>query len=255
MYTLVTSIDSESTWLIHWNGNAILTTVASLPASGKWKLWLPPGRKFSALHVYHIRLNSYHEKRSLTSMTFVNASIWKSTLEWWLAVFQIYVKLVEKSIVMIGNATLIIWVVIQGGRVVTRCPIIIRSKRDQGLGIWLAWRTLQMTLPWRHNEGEGVSNHQPHDCLLNRLFRQRRKKTPKFCVTGLCAGNSPATGEFPTQRASNAENVSIWWRHHEFSWGCKFADGVSIVSDLRFDLCLEFRWRLRIVDTEPSFNV
>ena len=22
------------------------------------------------------------------------------------------------------------------------------------------------------------------------------------------------TGEFPTQRASNAENVSIWWRHH-----------------------------------------
>ena len=21
-------------------------------------------------------------------------------------------------------------------------------------------------------------------------------------------------GEFPAQRASNAENVSIWWRHH-----------------------------------------
>ena len=28
-------------------------------------------------------------------------------------------------------------------------------------------------------------------------------------------GNSPATGEFPSQRASNAENVSIWWRHHD----------------------------------------
>ena len=27
-------------------------------------------------------------------------------------------------------------------------------------------------------------------------------------------GNSPVTGEFPAQRASNAENVSIWWRHH-----------------------------------------
>ena len=26
---------------------------------------------------------------------------------------------------------------------------------------------------------------------------------------------SPVTGEFPAQRASNAENVSIWWRHHE----------------------------------------
>ena len=22
------------------------------------------------------------------------------------------------------------------------------------------------------------------------------------------------TGEFPAQRASNAENVAIWWRHH-----------------------------------------
>ena len=26
---------------------------------------------------------------------------------------------------------------------------------------------------------------------------------------------SPRTGEFPTQMASNAENVSIWWRHHD----------------------------------------
>ena len=40
------------------------------------------------------------------------------------------------------------------------------------------------------------------------------KKTPKFRVTGLCVGNSPETGEFPAQMASNAENVSIWWRHH-----------------------------------------
>ena len=41
-----------------------------------------------------------------------------------------------------------------------------------------------------------------------------KKKTPKLRVTGLCAGNSPGTGEFPAQMASNAENVSIWWRHH-----------------------------------------
>ena len=39
-------------------------------------------------------------------------------------------------------------------------------------------------------------------------------KTSKLRVTGLCAGNSPETGEFPAQMASNAENVSIWWRHH-----------------------------------------
>ena len=60
----------------------------------------------------------------------------------------------------------------------------------------------------------GVSNHQPNDCLLNRLFRGRSMKTSKFRVTGLCEGNSPGTGEFPAQMASNAENVSIWWRHH-----------------------------------------
>ena len=70
------------------------------------------------------------------------------------------------------------------------------------------------SLQWRHNGRDIVSNHQPHDCLLNRLFRRRSKKTPKLRVTGLCAGNSPGTGEFPAQMASYAENVSIWWRHH-----------------------------------------
>ena len=40
------------------------------------------------------------------------------------------------------------------------------------------------------------------------------KKTPKLRVTGLCAGNSPGTGEFPAQMGSYAENVSISWRHH-----------------------------------------
>ena len=71
-----------------------------------------------------------------------------------------------------------------------------------------------MSLQWRHNGRDSVSNHQPHDCLLNRLFRRRSKKTSKLRVTGLWAGNSPGTGEFPVQMASNAENVSIWWRHH-----------------------------------------
>ena len=33
-------------------------------------------------------------------------------------------------------------------------------------------------------------------------------------VTGICAENSPVTGEFPAQMVSNAENASIWWRHH-----------------------------------------
>ena len=70
------------------------------------------------------------------------------------------------------------------------------------------------SLQWSHTGRDSVSNHQPHDCLLNRLFRCRSKKTSKLCVTGLCAGNSSGTGEFPAQMASYAGNVSIWWRHH-----------------------------------------
>ena len=33
-------------------------------------------------------------------------------------------------------------------------------------------------------------------------------------------GNSSVTGEFPAQMASNAENVSIWWRHHVLWFFC-----------------------------------
>ena len=65
---------------------------------------------------------------------------------------------------------------------------------------------------WRHNDHDGVSNHQRFDCWLNRLFGRRSRKTPKLRVTGLYEGNPPVTGGFPSQRAGNAENVSIYWR-------------------------------------------
>ena len=42
-----------------------------------------------------------------------------------------------------------------------------------------------------------------------------QRKHQSSASLALCAGNSPVTGEFPAQRASNAENVSIWWRHHD----------------------------------------
>ena len=92
-------------------------------------------------------------------------------------------------------------------------PHLTDSGRNSSLNLHMmhkAW----CSLPWRHNGRDSVSNHQPHDCLLNRLFRRRSKKTSKVGVTGLCAGNSPGTGEFLAQMASYAENVSIWWRHH-----------------------------------------
>ena len=66
--------------------------------------------------------------------------------------------------------------------------------------------------------GAMVLHYQRYDCLLNHLFWWRSKKTSKLCVTGLCAGNSAVTSEFPAQRASNVENVSIWWRHHAINF-------------------------------------
>ena len=70
------------------------------------------------------------------------------------------------------------------------------------------------SLQWRYSEPDGVSNHQRLDCVLNCLFGCISKKTSKLRVTDLCEGNSPVTGESPAQKARNAENVSIWWRHH-----------------------------------------
>ena len=35
--------------------------------------------------------------------------------------------------------------------------------------------------------------------------KRRSKKASKLRVTGICKGNSPVTGEFPAQKASNVE--------------------------------------------------
>ena len=108
------------------------------------------------------------------------------------------------------------------------CLIVIMS--DHGRFIWMRGSTPwscsvddtviiecvsshspQTSLKWRHNERNGVSNHQPRDCLLDGLFRQIKeniKASRQWPLWG------EFTGEFPTQRASNAENVSIWWCHH-----------------------------------------
>ena len=54
-----------------------------------------------------------------------------------------------------------------------------------------------ISLHWRHNDHGSVSNHQPHGCLLNRLFRRRSNKTSKLSVTGLWVGISPGPVNSP----------------------------------------------------------
>ena len=96
-------------------------------------------------------------------------------------------------------------------------------------------------LQWRHNRRDSVSNHQPHDCLLNCLFRRRWKKTSKLRVTGLCVGNSRVTGEYPAQMANNAENVSIWWRHYAiwcFHIRLRVFEPISTLNDINIIISL-----------------
>ena len=93
-----------------------------------------------------------------------------------------------------------------------------------------------VSLPWRRNGRDSVSNHQPHDCLLNRLFRRRSKKTSKLRVTGLCAGihrgpvNSPhkwpvTRKMFPfddvimeMQYCTLKTHWQLTWRLHSCKW-------------------------------------
>ena len=44
-----------------------------------------------------------------------------------------------------------------------------------------------------------------------------RRKLQGSATLASVGGNSPVTGEFPAQMASNVENVFIWWRHHDKS--------------------------------------
>ena len=123
--------------------------------------------------------------------------------------------------------------------IVNHICAILWNRWDHGI-ICLSQKHISITLQWRHNGRDSVSNHQPPDCLHNRLLWCRSKKISKLCVTGLSAGNSPVAGEFPKQRASNAENVSIWWRHHELP--------VSMHPSLRW-----FRWFFQFINLSPSW--
>ena len=92
--------------------------------------------------------------------------------------------------------------------------------------LFVSLNELRFLTPWRscdvrviHYNDVIMSAMEYHITSLTFVYstvysRRRSKKIPKPRVTGLCVGNSPVTGEFPTQRASSAEKVSIWWRHH-----------------------------------------
>ena len=67
------------------------------------------------------------------------------------------------------------------------------------------------TLRWRHYGRDGVSNHQPHDCLLNRLFRRRSKKTSKLRVTGHLMTSSDIGRKLPCHESTSAWRGLLPW--------------------------------------------
>ena len=52
------------------------------------------------------------------------------------------------------------------------------------------------TLRWRHNGHDGISNDQPHHCLLNRFFGAVQRKHQSSVSLALC-GNSPGPVNSP----------------------------------------------------------
>ena len=66
-----------------------------------------------------------------------------------------------------------------------------------------------------------------------------KKKYQSSALLAICAGNSLVPGEFPAQMASNAENVSIWWRHHATK---KFKPQLRHLYSCLDDLSNDFIW-------------
>ena len=87
--------------------------------------------------------------------------------------------------------------------------------------------------------------------LLNYLFRHRSKKASKWPLWG----NSLVTGEFPAQRASNAENVSIWLRHHEVCIGDDCVPS-GVKADIKSDSRLAHsQWQMSLQSNTVSHRL
>ena len=84
---------------------------------------------------------------------------------------------------------------------------------------WAFTGLLCFALRWRHNRRDSVSNHQPHDCLLNRIVRRRSKNTSKLRVTAFVLGihrwpvNSPHKG--PVTRKMFPSYDVTWSRSNQ----------------------------------------
>ena len=81
--------------------------------------------------------------------------------------------------------------------------------------------TIAIASRWRHYGHDSVSNHQPHHCLLNRLFGCRWKNTSKLRITGLCKPvNSPH--KWPVTHKMFPFDDVIMRLEHKNKWCCYY---------------------------------
>ena len=114
-------------------------------------------------------------------------NIWNKTRITKFSCYQFYRKYFDWRVNFLHNVRLYSLRLLVLGLAISQPP------RPHYWGVWKSQWIAQLwdakthfTSRWRHNEHDGVSNHQPHDCLFKRLFRRISKKTSKLRVTGLC---------------------------------------------------------------------
>ena len=100
----------------------------------------------------------------------------------------------------------------------------------QNILLWLC--SFAWLLTWRHNGHDGVSNHQPHDCLLNSFSGADQRKHQSSPSVAFVRGIHRGPANSIAQMASNVENVSIWWRHHGIDHLYTFADLIHFICQI-----------------------
>ena len=120
-------------------------------------------------------------------------------------------------------------------------PWQAQCKGDKATTSFAAWglfykQRLTGTRAWMRNHIEfSVPCYHSSMPDFKRYWTWWRQQMETFsALLAICVGNSPLIGEFPSQMASNTENVSICWRHQ---WR-----GALIFFDLRLNIFLSEQW-------------
>ena len=116
-------------------------------------------------------------------------------------------------------------------------PICFSKWRDAILFLLYFTTT---SLQWRHNGRNGVLNHQPHGFYSTVYSGADQRKHQSSVSPAFVWGIRRSPVNSPQKMASNAVNVSIWWRHHD-----RGLNKLGIIAPAKF--WIEFSWMKIVV--------